>query len=81
MITTIPTFRPSFLERHPRQILGLIALASPYALTNGELQIDHLTVGKVAALLRDFGVDEVVEGIGRTGVVTQAGDLNIFTPD
>jgi hippurate hydrolase len=27
------------------------------------------TAGKVAALLRDFGVDEVVEGIGRTGVV------------
>ena len=27
------------------------------------------TAGKVAALLRDFGCDEVVEGIGRTGVV------------
>ena len=27
------------------------------------------TAGKVAALLRSFGVDEVVEGIGRTGVV------------
>lgn len=29
----------------------------------------HRTAGKVAALLRDFGCDEVVEGIGRTGVV------------
>jgi len=29
----------------------------------------HRTAGKVAELLRDFGVDEVVEGIGRTGVV------------
>lgn len=29
----------------------------------------HRTAGRVAELLRDFGVDEVVEGIGRTGVV------------
>ncbi|MTH76415.1 M20 aminoacylase family protein [Paracoccus aestuariivivens] len=29
----------------------------------------HRTAGKVADLLRGFGVDEVVEGIGRTGVV------------
>ncbi|MBD9525890.1 M20 aminoacylase family protein [Paracoccus sp. PAR01] len=29
----------------------------------------HRTAGKVAELLRGFGVDEVVEGIGRTGVV------------
>lgn len=29
----------------------------------------HRTAGKVAALLRDFGCDQVVEGIGRTGVV------------
>ena len=29
----------------------------------------HRTAGRVAALLREFGVDEVVEGIGRTGVV------------
>ena len=35
-----------------------------------ELLFDvHRTAGKVAALLRDFGCDEVVEGIGRTGVV------------
>ncbi|MFZ5750795.1 MAG: M20 aminoacylase family protein [Pseudomonadota bacterium] len=35
-----------------------------------ELQFDvQRTAGKVAALLRDFGCDEVVEGIGRTGVV------------
>ena len=35
-----------------------------------ELQYDvHRTAGKVAELLRSFGVDEVVEGIGRTGVV------------
>jgi amidohydrolase len=27
------------------------------------------TAGRVAALLRDFGADEVVEGLGRTGVV------------
>ena len=37
---------------------------------NPELQYDvHRTAGKVADLLRSFGVDEVVEGIGRTGVV------------
>ncbi len=29
----------------------------------------HRTAGKVADLLRDFGCDEVVPGIGRTGVV------------
>ncbi|SMO36173.1 M20 aminoacylase family protein [Paracoccus laeviglucosivorans] len=29
----------------------------------------HRTAGKVAELLRSFGLDEVVEGIGRTGVV------------
>lgn len=29
----------------------------------------HRTAGKVAELLRDFGCDEVTEGIGRTGVV------------
>ena len=35
-----------------------------------ELQYDvHRTAGRVAQLLRDFGCDEVVEGIGRTGVV------------
>lgn len=30
---------------------------------------EHRTAGMVAALLRSFGVDEVVEGIGTTGVV------------
>ena len=35
-----------------------------------ELQFDvHRTAGRVAELLRDFGCDEVVEGIGRTGVI------------
>jgi hippurate hydrolase len=35
-----------------------------------ELQYDvHKTAGTVAAKLREFGCDEVVEGIGRTGVV------------
>ncbi len=35
-----------------------------------ELQFDvHRTAGKVADLLRGFGCDEVVTGIGRTGVV------------
>ncbi|MBL8561362.1 MAG: amidohydrolase [Gemmobacter sp.] len=35
-----------------------------------ELQFDvHRTAAKVAELLRGFGCDEVVEGIGRTGVV------------
>ncbi|WP_299910482.1 M20 aminoacylase family protein [uncultured Paracoccus sp.] len=29
----------------------------------------HRTAGRVAELLREFGVDEVVEGIGQTGVV------------
>ncbi|RJL20877.1 M20 aminoacylase family protein [Paracoccus siganidrum] len=29
----------------------------------------HRTAGRVAGLLREFGCDEVVEGIGRTGVV------------
>ncbi|MGN6102639.1 MAG: M20 aminoacylase family protein [Devosia sp.] len=37
---------------------------------NPELMYDtHRTAGIVAQKLRDFGVDEVVEGIGRTGVV------------
>lgn len=35
-----------------------------------ELQFDvHRTAGIVAAKLRAFGVDEVVEGVGQTGVV------------
>lgn len=35
-----------------------------------ELQYDvHRTAGKVAVLLRDFGCDQVVTGIGRTGLV------------
>src|SRR5688500_19039119 len=35
-----------------------------------ELQYDvHRTAGKVAGLLKSFGVDEVVTGVGRTGVV------------
>lgn len=35
-----------------------------------ELQFDvHRTAGVVAAKLREFGCDEVVEGIGKTGVV------------
>jgi hippurate hydrolase len=35
-----------------------------------ELQFDvHRTAGIVAAKLREFGCDEVVEGVGRTGVV------------
>jgi len=35
-----------------------------------ELMFDtHRTAGRVAGLLREFGCDEVVEGIGRTGVV------------
>ncbi len=37
---------------------------------NPELLFEvHRTAGKVAELLRSFGCDEVVEGIGRTGVV------------
>ncbi len=37
---------------------------------NPELMFDcHRTAGVVAAKLREFGCDEVVEGIGRTGVV------------
>ena len=37
---------------------------------NPELLFDtHRTAEKVAGLLRDFGCNEVVEGIGRTGVV------------
>ena len=37
---------------------------------NPELLFEvHRTAGKVADLLRSFGCDEVVEGIGRTGVV------------
>lgn len=35
-----------------------------------ELQFDvHRTAARVAELLREFGLDEVTEGIGRTGVV------------
>ena len=38
--------------------------------THPELQYDvHRTAGRVAELLRSFGVDDVVTGIGRTGVV------------
>jgi hippurate hydrolase len=38
--------------------------------THPELLYDvHRTAGKVADLLRGFGVDEVVTGIGRTGIV------------
>ena len=37
---------------------------------NPELQFDvHRTAGLVATKLREFGCDEVVEGIGKTGVV------------
>ncbi len=37
---------------------------------NPELLFDvHRTAAKVAVLLKEFGCDEVVEGIGRTGVV------------
>ncbi|MFT4151425.1 MAG: M20 aminoacylase family protein [Paracoccaceae bacterium] len=37
---------------------------------NPELLFEvHRTAGKVANLLRSFGVDEVAEGVGRTGVV------------
>jgi hippurate hydrolase len=37
---------------------------------NPELQYDvHRTAGRVAELLRSFGADEVVTGLGRTGVV------------
>src|SRR6056297_1669722 len=37
---------------------------------NPELMFDtHRTAGIVAGKLRDFGCDEVVEGVGRTGVV------------
>lgn len=37
---------------------------------NPELMYEvHRTAGKVAQLLREFGVDDVVEGVGRTGVV------------
>lgn len=37
---------------------------------NPELQYDvHRTAGKVAELLREFGCDEVTEGVGQTGVV------------
>lgn len=41
MITTIPTFRPSFLERNPRQILGLIALVCIGMLAFG-LYLQHV---------------------------------------
>lgn len=35
-----------------------------------ELQFDvHRTAARVAELLREFGLDEVIEGVGRTGVV------------
>src|SRR5215211_9397940 len=37
---------------------------------NPELLYDvHRTAGSVAKMLRSFGCDEVIEGIGRTGVV------------
>jgi hippurate hydrolase len=38
--------------------------------THPELQYDvHRTAGKVEELLKSFGVDEVVAGLGRTGIV------------
>jgi amidohydrolase len=38
--------------------------------THPELQYDvHRTAGKVEELLKSFGVDEVVTGLGRTGIV------------
>lgn len=41
MITTIPTVSPSFLERHPRQILGLIASVCVGMLAFG-LYLQHV---------------------------------------
>lgn len=41
MITTIPTVSPSFLERYPRQILGLIALVCVGMLAFG-LYLQHV---------------------------------------
>ncbi len=41
MITTIPTVSPSFLERNPRQILGLIALVCIGMLAFG-LYLQHV---------------------------------------
>ena len=41
MITTIPTVSPSFLERNPRQILGLIALVCVGMLAFG-LYLQHV---------------------------------------
>jgi disulfide bond formation protein DsbB len=41
LITTIPTFRPPFLERHPRQILVLIALVCVGMLAFG-LYLQHV---------------------------------------
>ncbi len=41
MITTIPTVRPSFLERNPRQLLGLIALVCIGMLAFG-LYLQHV---------------------------------------
>ena len=38
----------------------------------------HRTAARVAALLRDFGCDEVVEGIGRTGVVGVIAAIVLF---
>ena len=37
----------------------------------------HRTAGRVADLLREFGCDEVTEGVGRTGVV----GINAFYRD
>ena len=52
------------------ELLPEITAWRRYFHQHPELQYEvHRTAGKVAELLRAFGVDEVTEGIGRTGVV------------
>ena len=56
-------------NRFPEMLPELTAIRRDFH-EHPELQFDvHRTAGKVAELLRAYGCDEVVEGIGRTGVV------------
>ena len=69
MITTIPTFRPSFLERNPRQILGLIALVCIGMLAFG-LYLQHV-VGLEPCpmcIVQRYALIAVAHGGGHRGV-------------
>ncbi len=70
MIATLQPERPMPVVNRFADLHGEITAWRRDIHRHPELQFDvHRTAGMVAAKLRDFGCDEVVEGIGRTGVV------------